>query len=806
MGKNTTVDALNVSRRSFMKGSVAVGFGAACAGLASTGDWFVPAAHADEPAKEERVAYTYHHSHCGNMCALKCTVRDGRMVQVEPNDGMAERRYSTICLKGISEVQHIYGEKRVQSPLKRMGERGANEFEAVTWEEALDDIAARIQEIQGKHGKDAVLVTTCAESDVPFLASILGARTLANNNGIDIGTGNGLDPATGMGYGYAMSAQEPRDWVNSRLVLNVGNNFCESSLANARVMFDAKDAGARFVTVDPHYSTTACKSDEWIPIEPGTDAALFLGMISHILDNGLYDAEFVQQHTSLPFLVDQKTGMLLHSEEAVVDEEAKKAAEEAGGEYTPFYPFLVVDKDGSTKPYTQVKAAKLDATAEVGGAKATTVFNLLKDNQKEYTTAWASEITGIPAERIEALAVEYAMGPSSLCLGWGGGDKMSNADIGGHAAAVLVALTGNIGKKGAGVGVYVGAMYTGYGAGFGEWALPETCVPGVADLQMREIRETDVVKAVISVGDLLQQKVGNMNRTIEWVKGLDLVVSADPYFTEGCKWADYVLPLTTRFEYDAEVGNVKYGYNHICLQEKVIDPLFEAKTDLWFQRELAKRLGLKNALPETADERVAAIMAGCSEPVTLEQLKENQGVWPITGIEEPKLVATDYAFATASGNMDVYYENMIPFDQQLPRWEQNLEAYAGNPLRDKYPFQLANTRTRFRIHNQFNDAKWLDQYYTSVIAVNPADLEPLGLKNGDVVRVFNDRGEMKTHLQANEAIRPGCARMYEATTDDYTVEGNMQSLTNDATIERGAALMVGPVAPFSDTLVGIEKA
>lgn len=796
---------LGVTRRGFVKGALAAGALSAAAGsMSMTTNWLAPAEAVAHPS--EKISYTYHHSHCGNMCALKCTVRDGRLVQVEPNDGMAERRYQTICLKGISEVQHIYSDKRVQTPLKRAGERGANEFISVSWDEALDDIVEQIKGIQSKFGKDAVLVTSCAEADMPFLAALLGARTPAMNNGIDIGAGNGLDPATGYGWGYAMSAPEPRDWFDSKLILTVGSNFCESSLANVRVMFDAMDAGARTVTVDPHFSTTASKSDEWVPIEPGTDAALFLGMVSHILDKGLADDAFMKAHTSLPFLVSKKSGRLLRSEETVVDEDAKKAAEEAGEEYQPLHPFLVMDEDGEVKSYRDAANPQLEISGSVKGEEATSVYRLLLESQKNYSTTWASEITGIPQEKIESLAEEYAKGPSSLCLGWGGNDKMSNADIAGHAAAILVAITGNIGKKGTGVGVYVGANYTGRAAGLGEWALPEDMVGGAADLQMRELRQTDIVHAVIAVGDLLAQKIPNMKITEEWAKTLDLIVSVDPYFTEGCKWADYILPLTSRFEYDEEIGNVKNGYNHICLQQQVLEPLFEAKTDLWLQREIAKRLGLESALPKTAAERVDAIMAGCTEKVTLKQMKDNQGVWPVTGIEEPRRIFEDLKFLTESGNMDVYYEGLVDYKQALPQWEPCIEATRDNPLRAKFPLQLSNVRTRFRIHNQFNDSAWLAQYYTPTVSVNPADLEEAGIATGDVVELKNDRGSVKVHVHANNAIRPGSARLYEAATADYTVEGNMQSLTNDTSIPRGAALMMGPVAPFSDTLVSIEKA
>ena len=187
---------MELTRRRFLAGAAGVGAAlgvGGAAGMFSSSGWLAPA-DADESAGEH-IACTYHQSHCGGMCPLRCTVRDGRLVMVEPNH-CAEDRYETICLKGISEVQHIYGDHRVQSPLKRTGERGANEFEVVSWDEALDDIVARIQEIQAADGKDAVMVTTSAEANFPFLAALLGAQT-GGNTGIDVGYGNGLDPAIG---------------------------------------------------------------------------------------------------------------------------------------------------------------------------------------------------------------------------------------------------------------------------------------------------------------------------------------------------------------------------------------------------------------------------------------------------------------------------------------------------------------------------------------------------------------------------------------------------------------------------------
>lgn len=156
--------------------------------------------------------------------------------------------------------------------------------------------------------------------------------------------------------------------------------------------------------------------------------------------------------------------------------------------------------------------------------------------------------------------------------------------------------------------------------------------------------------------------------------------------------------------------------------------------------------------------------------------------------------------------MDVYYDALVEYGQALPAYEPPLEAHAGNKLAETYPLQLANVRTRYRIHNQFNDAKWIQQFAEPRIELNPSEMEKRGLATGDAVEVFNDRGSFKCRVKANESIRPGSARMFEGQTADFLIEGNVQNVTNDGYVERGAELMCGPVIPFSDTLVEIKKA
>ena len=166
----------------------------------------------------------------------------------------------------------------------------------------------------------------------------------------------------------------------------------------------------------------------------------------------------------------------------------------------------------------------------------------------------------------------------------------------------------------------------------------------------------------------------------------------------------------------------------------------------------------------------------------------------------------DHDFTTPSGRMELYYDWLTDDGQQLPKYEDPNEAYEGNPLMDKYPLQLTQARSKFFIHNQFVDAKWIQQFYVATLELNPKDADARGLKNDDIVRAYNDRGEFKCKVRVNNAIRPGSSRIYEGQWAKYMEEGPVQNLTNDNRNKRSIWLNAAPVAPFNDTLVQVEKA
>lgn len=364
-----------LTRRSFLKTTGAAAAGLACAGAvgaALSGEVLAPAQA--NAAGEEKTIYTLHQFMCQGNCSIKCTVRDGYLAKIEPSDAVAPK-YQRCCMKGLSEIEHVYSPLRLQTPLKRVGERGEGKFEKISWDEAMDIVGSELKKAWDAYGKESVYISASNEPRFGILASILGAGT-GVEPGIDRGIGNGVDPAIG-GGGFASCTNETRDWVNANTIILSGINFLETSLMRSDDFFDAKRAGAEIIVVDPHFSTTASKASQWIPLKPGTDGALYLAMISHIIDNQWYDEEYMIAHTSMPFLVDAVSGQLLRSGKAPeVDPATGEAVEPAD--------YLVWDTATNRAVIYDDPAAvpALEGTYEVDGAKVATVFEQLKASQR----------------------------------------------------------------------------------------------------------------------------------------------------------------------------------------------------------------------------------------------------------------------------------------------------------------------------------------------------------------------------------------------------------------------------------------
>lgn len=792
---------MTISRRDFIKAGVAGSV--ATLGLSSpkiVDNWFQPAS-AKEKETEEKMRFTYHPPNCGGRCAFKCTVREGKLSLIEPNT-WPDERFSTVCLKGLSEVERVYSPDRIQTPLKRVGDRGKGEFISISWDEALKTIADKIKDLKDKHGGESILVSKSygVEHSYEFLYNLLGLSHVVWT-GIDTGIANGFEECVG-GQGYGPMTIEITDWVNTSTVIMIANNLLETTIPDSKFFFNAQDAGAKIIAVDPNYSTTVSKSDQWVPIKPGTDIALLLGMITIILENNWYDEDYLIKNTSAPFLVREDNGKLLRLNNNDNEDPGKN-------------PYLIWDeKDELAKPYNDDKIKPvLEGNFTVDGIKVKTVFSLLKENQEQYTLEWATEKTEIEKEVIYELTKEYAKkGPAVLCWGFGSPvDKLGNSDIIGHAGALLGALTGNIGRVGGGVG-NVSHHHTQWPANLNSWEYPkgyESIPLDPMEISIAELRDKkNPIRAVINIGNTFQQHFANMNKTEEWLDSLDFIVTIDPFHCPSADYADIVLPASTPFESEYDIMNLQINRSHVLLSERVLDPLYESKSDFQIEKEILAQFDLDKYHPETPEEWIKVQLDSddpALEGITVKALKENDFIMRLNVPEEPYRKFMDQKYDTPSGKLEIYHEQMVEDNQALPNYDDPIEIH-NEKLLKKYPLQFSQAHSRYHVHSQFTNVEWLNELEGGPrVEINPKDAKTRNLKTGDVVEVFNDRGSFKAKCFLTEALRPGQVRMHEGWWTKHMIKGNLQMVTNDAIVERQYKLRYGPVVPFDDTLVEVKK-
>lgn len=803
-----------ISRRGFLKtaGATAGALGlAGAASMTTTGSWLAPA-RANAEA-EERVAHLPHQFHCLTGCNLKCTIRDERVSIIEPSD-LVDETHRTICLRGISEINHIYSQDRIQTPLKRTGERGEGSFVEIGWDEAVKTIADTLKETQQKYGKSSVFIRKSTEAGIEFefITSLIGAEG-GGNWGLDRGQANGMNPAFGA-FSYCPS-RSIWEFSDASTIIELGHNPLESGITWSRALLNAKEAGVYIVAIDPRFSGTASKANQWIPILPGTDAALIQGMIGTVIGKGWYDEEFMKANTSFTHLVDRATGKQLRSDSVMCPNPAVVSKNPEGDPVGAPYVYDTIS--GEPRLYSEkgVNPA-LEGEWTIDGARYTTVFTLVKEWIADYPVSWAAEKCGVAEDVIVALADRYANnGPAIIDFGLGGPDKYTNADVLGHSSCILTALTGNYGRKGSGLGFYGGVGADDPSGALVPWVLPEQYQPCASEVALYDAPYVkNNIHAALTFGDAFTLEAGSANDMLEWVKSLDFFAIVDIYHSSAVDYADIVLPACTKFECEENVKQLRASYGHIMLANGMVEPLFKSKSDLQIERLLAEQWGLEDLLPKTYEELARHGLEGAEKlsptmkGISYDSLLANGGCMPVAGAGDdyrPNGHA-DQVYTTPSTKMELYFEYLLDQGHQLPVYEDANEAYEDNPVKKDYPLYFTQGKTRYRIHAYYSASQWFQEDYEPSVNISPVDAEERGIKTGDDVRVFNGRGEFLCKALVNESMRPGVLFMAETTYTRYYKKGFLQNVTNSARNERCRVMFHGPQIPYNDTLVQVEKA
>lgn len=383
--------------------------------------------------------------------------------------------------------------------------------------------------------------------------------------------------------------------------------------------------------------------------------------------------------------------------------------------------------------------------------------------------AWAAQLTDVPAELIERLA-DYlgTLKPVTISPGFGM-QRYTNSGQTMRALLALLAITGNIGKPGAGW-VYANLQSHIFDPVRDPIAFyPPQRSDGVVRVSISTTRlgtailettDPPLRMAWVERGNPVTQNP-DTNTVLRAFRSLDFVVVVDQFLTDTAREADIVLPAKTMFEQSDVIGAYWHGY--IQLKQKVIEPPGEVKPESEVYRLLAARLGLAHAhdpgVFPVADDEVEAYLSRRLAPfpeLTLERLREG----PIAAPGQQEVAFSDFVFPTPSGKIEL--ESREAHKRwgvdPLPAYSEPLESVRGSyPDPSFYPLYLMTPNTKNRIHSQFNNLRMIRQFgHRPLLHIHPADARERGLTSGDEVRVFNERGELSVEARLDGSLKRGC--------------------------------------------------
>jgi molybdopterin-containing oxidoreductase family molybdopterin binding subunit len=734
-------------------------------------------------------------------CGLLAHVKEGRIVKIEPA-GFHESEFDRICLMGMTRLEYVYHKDRLLHPLMRVGERGKGEFKQITWNEAFDIIIERLRDAISKYGAKACYFrngsgtygTLTSGSGVRF-ATAIGA-TSAKAGGIDYGVPKGLEYMFGVPAEtyFRFGGHEFRDVVNTEYLIVWGANLAETTIVDFHFLLEAQRRGMKMVVIDINRTTTATKADEWISPRPGSDAALGWGMLNVILENKLYDEDFLIKHTNAPFLVRGDNGRLLRPADISSSKDGKDGVVIGSTTGNPVPAGLSLD----SAPLFWKGEVSLNSGGKI---TCSTVFQLVKSLAEKFHPDEASRLTEVPAGTITGIAKEYAASKAgSIRIGYGV-DRWYYSDYTSRVAGMLAACTGNIGKPGGGISVVAGNK--GATVDVGSFRYPAGFTPNRMNLMtfydaVIEGKPYPVRFLWAHTINMFNQAAANRRRVLnELIPKLEFIVVTEHFMTDTARYADIVLPACTIFERLDLVP-----WTHLQIQQKVIEPLGEARSDFQIFKEMAKRMGVTGVFDKTEEEFVDELLANSRDAegqITVDRLRQEGAILPL-GLEKPYYGFADLRFSTPSGRIEFYNEKLLEHGAELPYFKEPYEATPQNPDFTDYPLTLVFSHSKMRVHSTFvNMPSVARKTGEPYVQINPADATSRGVSSDDLVKVFNKRGQVKLKARLDENVRKGVVVITSGWWASQFIEGDPYQLTHDKWSPTSENFS------YFDTLVQVEK-
>jgi anaerobic dimethyl sulfoxide reductase subunit A len=687
---------------------------------------------------------------CGGRCVVNAHVADGRIVKIstDPRRWTPELAPLTACARGVGQIERTYHPDRLKYPLRRVGPRGSGKFERISWDAALDEVARELGRVRASYGNAAIL--DCSRTGSlsmlhgrnaarRFFYMFGGCTDLWSNLSAEAEI-FALRTTYGTKAASKISGREPTDYVNSKLIVLWGTSPADGTFGTGTQQFlkHAKQQGVRIVCVDPRRTrTSAMLADEHIFIRPSTDAAALIACAYVIVSEGLHDQAYCDRY-------------VLGFDEAHLPQGAP-----AGASYRSY---LLGLSDGIAR-----------------------------------TPEWAAGITGIPAETIRRLAVEFATAkPAALHCGYAPG-RTAYGEQFHRAGYALAAITGNVGVAGGNSGTCNGATGDCRIKSLPTGTNPidaRVASPLLADLLLRGRNggyPADI-KFIYSAGGNLFNQCPNTNKMIAALDRVEFLVAQDNFLTPTARYADIVLPATTFWERN-DVHTPWAGAGHYAIfMRQAIAPMYECRHDIDIFAELARRVGIAgyNDRSETA-----WLCELTRDTVDDFDAFRERGVARFPAPVDAVAFAAQIRdparekFSTPSGKIEIYSmaiaEKPDPYGlgsiPPIPTWIP--------PRSDpRFPLMLCTPKSRARTHSIHGNQPALARVDPDDVWIHAADAAARGIHDGDPVRVFNEFGATVLPARVTDRIAPGVVSIKEGAwftpdADGTDLGGSANVLTND---------------------------
>ena len=794
-------DALTepISRRRFLIGSTAIAVGALLAdkGWVDAQPFFGP--DGIDVDGLERSGYLVRHTichQCGAGCGLTALVKRGAPASEEnmlilPNQH-PDHPQRGFCGRGATAPYTWNSPLRLRKPLKRVGERGEGRFQEVSWDQALNEIAAKLVEIVERDGPKAVGFTTHDfATETQWLAWPLGSPNLVTQAST-CNTAGVVARRWMMGSAFQHHAMVDPDYDNLRYVLFPGRSMA-APIGAVHRLAKAREHGAKVVFLNPAHPDVAFASGEWLSCVPGTDAAFMLG-VSHVLvKENRYDAGFVRNHTNLPFLIKPDGKPLTAKDLDAEGDGAKFVLMGTDGE-------LALHTDEGLQPdLTYAGSVTLADESEIA---VTTAWNLFVAHLEAYTPGNAAQITGVPAATITRVARELHTMQGVV------EDTWYNTRNGNDTDAIMGlmtvnALLGNIDKPG-GLCIRPGARVPGVMSRAGDGTVTTALGDGFLMTDTRRIDQelypetngtfdaiwTGVLEgrpypitALINVGSTIFHRDPNVTRSIEALRKLDLMVTVDILHQEICDWSDYVLPSEMFLERD-RLGSVTWSMTGAAHKaDKVVDPPpgADVRPNEWIMLEILRRAYPQRAammgyydwmadvstfknefLKKIEDTRLEGFAKNWNREVADVRAEFREKGFVTVVQQRYGVVPYRNAFDSPSGRLEVY-----AFRPVLRGWRAHGFAEHSDPAAYTLPratneFYLVNGKSPIGSSGVAGLAYPTQYLVDNALWMNPADAARLGITDGEEVEVEGlDTGwKAKTEIRVTPRVHPGTTFVY----------------------------------------------